>query len=710
MSSAHAAPRPELPPGRTAATTGVAPGPTNGNAGGRSGFRGDVEGLRAVAVSAVLLYHAGLPFLTGGYVGVDVFLVISGYLITGLLVREATATGGISLVGFYARRAKRLLPQAAGVLVTVSALSWLLLPPLRRMHVAGDVAAAALYVVNWRFAQQTVDYFDAGVQDSPLQHFWSLAVEEQYYLVWPLVLLAVWWWMRRRGRDGLTVLRPTVATIGVVSLVYCLYATYLGTADAYFSTLTRAWELALGGLLALGVALPVWVPRRVATVLAWAGIGAIVWSAVHFSGATAFPGAAALVPTLGAAAVILAGSRGDDSTARPLTWRSTRYVGRISYAWYVWHWPLLAFAALRWGTLSAWQGLLIAAASLVPAVLTFHFLEEPLRHSRALARRPRRALLVGAVCMVLALVAGVGVYVGAPRVPTAKKADVSGAETSHQAAKKPQKKAQAIRPDPARADEDRSQMYGDGCLVRQPDTSSPPCVYGDPSSDTTVVMFGDSHMMQWFPALNAVAKKRGWRLVGLTKSGCPPADITAYNSSFKRAYTECDDWRSATLRRIEQDEHPALIVTSQLSRYAVYQDGDKLSRSDSAGPLEDAYVSTLRRLRSTGARVVVVRDSPKPPNDVNDCVADSLHHLDRCATSSARDHPFTAVDARAADKVPGVRLLDPTPVICPDGTCPAVMGNALVYRNGGHLTATFAHTLAPWFARRLPHSLHPAEG
>ena len=391
----------------------------------KEGFRPDVEGLRAVAVGAVLLYHAGVPFAPGGYVGVDVFFVISGFLITGLLVRELEKTGTVSLARFYSRRAKRLLPVTVVVLgaVVLVAGSWPQFDPVRMDEVSLGVVASGLYVMNWLLAARATDYFAAGLQASPVQHFWTLAVEEQFYLVWPALLLGVAWWCRRANRGLRPVLAATFAAVAISSLAYSVYSTQLQAGAAYFSTLTRGWELALGGMLALVPASRlVPQPRWVAFALAWTGLGAIAFATFRFNDDTLFPGYAALVPTLGTAAIITAGIGSTMTSAGParlLTLGPVRHVGRISYSWYLWHWPPLVFASTLWGKLSPLEGMGILAASYVPAVLTNRLVEKPFLHSETLSRYPRKALALGGACTASSVALGLGLFALTPSVPEA---------------------------------------------------------------------------------------------------------------------------------------------------------------------------------------------------------------------------------------------------------------------------------------------------
>jgi hypothetical protein len=399
-------------------------------------------------------------------------------------------------------------------------------------------------------------------------------------------------------------------------------------------------------------------------------------------------------------AIILAGTwAGRASVGRLLTLRPVRHVGRVSYSWYLWHWPFLVFAEAAWGALSVLGGMAVVAVSWLPAVVSHRFLEHPLHRSRLLTRRPRWALRLGLACTLVAVLLGIGLAAVQPGLRTAPASAVTGAES---AATTLQASAAAVRPNPRDATKDRSRMYADGCLVAPPGTVSPGCVYGDADGATTVVLFGDSHAMQYFPALDAVARERGWRLVGLTKAGCTPASTLVVNDQLRRAYTECQRWRERTLRRIAATEKPALIVTSGLSEYTAVRDGRRLDADDTAAALRRGWTTTLKRLRTVAPQVVVIRDGPASPRDVPDCVSGALDDLSRCAFSAAQGLDAAPVDVAAAQTVPGVRVVDPTPVLCPDGTCPAVIGNALVYRDRRHLTATFVKTLGPWMTRQLP--------
>ncbi len=667
-----------------------------------TGFRPDIEGMRAIAIVAVLLCHAGIPFAAGGYVGVDVFFVISGFLITRLLLNEVGRRGTLSIRGFYARRIKRLLPLSAVLLVTVSILSIVILSPVRAVEVSGDIVSSAFYVANWHFAGQSVDYFAQDIEPSPVLHLWSLAIEEQFYLVWPTLILGVTWYWRRQGKSVRPVLWATFVTVFVASLAFGIYYTNAEPAAAYFSTFGRAWELALGALLALvGI---VAIPRLAALALSWAGVAAIVYAILAFDESTPFPGAAALVPTLGAAALILAGgawqTRAKGTPTGLLSTAPARYVGRISYSWYLWHWPMLIFAAALWGPLSVWEGIAVTAVSWIPTAATHYVVEEPFRHAQKLVQIPRRAFALGAACMALAVGSAALLDASAPTIETAPISQVKGAAALTEQVQ-PQDKAVALRPNPLRAREDRSKMFYDGCLVGIGGTNSNRCLYGDPDGTKTLILFGDSHAMQYFTPLEKLALENNWRLIALTKAECTPGEIKIRSMVEEREYSQCDEWREKTMERIEEAGSRAMVVMSGDTAYTPYdEDGNELSGREASEAMEESYTKTIDRIHDAGLQVTVIRDTPASASDVPSCVSEDLDNLEKCAFERVRDWNLE-FDVRAAEKSPYATLIDITDEICPADLCRAVIGNALVYRDKTHLTATFARTLSPWIGEGI---------
>jgi peptidoglycan/LPS O-acetylase OafA/YrhL len=600
------------------------------------------------------------------------------------------------------------MPQVLCAIAAVAVASALLLSPERADVVATDVMAAGAYVMNWRLEAAAVDYFSVA-QDRPLDHFWSLAVEEQFYLAWPLILLAVTWRSRARGGDPRRPLAGALAAIAVVSLVYAVRRVGAAPQQAYFSALARAWELALGGLLALALGGRRLAPRAAAAA-AWAGVAAIGLATVAFGPATPIPGAVALLPTLGAAALLAAGTSPRlPAPTRALTLAPVRFIGGVSYAWYVWHWPALVFAAAAWGPLSASEGVAVVLASLVPAVVTHRWIEEPLRRSKLHVRRTRATLAAAVAGPALAVATGVALSASLSSPPALAAREAEGApQLARTHAIQPS--ATAVRPRPRDASADRGRPYYDGCLAGERAVRSKPCVYGDRRSKTTVVLFGDSHAMQYFPALQTLALRRHWRLVELTKGGCPPPRVRVVYTLSRRDYTQCGAWREYALRRIERTERPALVVAAASAHYTVIgAEGRRLGPAASTRALATAYAPTLQRLRAAAPHVAVLADPPRPPLDVPDCVSRSMRRLRRCAFARGPALANAAVITAAVRRA-GVQVIDPAGRFCLARLCPAVIGGVLVYRNSGHVTATFVATLAPWLARQLPALSAPARG
>jgi peptidoglycan/LPS O-acetylase OafA/YrhL len=673
------------------------------------GFRPDIEGLRAVAILTVLGHHAGLP-LHGGFVGVDIFFVISGFLITGLLVDELWRTGTISWLRFVGRRIRRLLPAAVLVLVVTAVVSFFVVPGLRRRDVGIDIAAAAAYVVNWVFAGREVDYLASDLRPSPVQHFWSLAVEEQFYVLWPALLIVLALLVRRPTR------RVVMSALGVLvasSFVWSVWFSHTAPRPAFFTTSTRIWELGLGALLAVALAgrhRPA-IPARASAALGWASLAVLAVVVVALPEGIEWPGAWALLPTVPTAVLLWVGWQGArGGPVRLLGTRPMVWVGGLSYSIYLWHWPVIVLG--EWtadavgATLPSWGKLALAVVAIVPAWLSWRFVETPIHHGPGLRDRPRALLAAG---LALSLV---GVLAALPLLPVRSPFDTSpaggrmpsvtelGASTV-----RPGQPLSAVddpgwvTPDPVTSGEDRPEADVDRCQVAA-DVSEPvACTFGDPDGPTTVALVGDSKAMQWLPALQEAGRERGWRIVTWGKSSCAFAAAPATEAG--TAYPECDAWNEAVVRALRADP-PDVVVTSGVATTARTESGT------GRRPLVDGYAARWRSLADRGVPVVVVGDSPVSPDDLDVCAARHPRELSRCAFPAA---PATTgsglpVQRDAADAAgPGVALLDLTPWICPGWLCPVVVGHVAVHRAGDHITATYAATLAPQVGRAVDDAL-----
>jgi len=368
--------------------------PADAPGGVELGFRPDVEGLRAVAVVLVVLFHAGVSWLRGGYTGVDVFFVISGFLITGLLLREHEQRGRISLSGFYARRARRILPAAMLVIIATVVASYYIQNFIQYAKVAQDGRWTALFAGNIHFGTESAGYFQQSAAPSPLEHYWTLAVEEQFYVVWPALVLLVGAVLKRVPLRWRVTAVATCAT--VASFTWSLIQTHSSPTWAYFSPFTRGWELGIGAIAAALVPQFTRLPRVIGALLAYAGLGAIVAGALWFTSSTPFPGTAALLPVLGAAAVVVGGAAGLGA-GKLLGLRPVRSIGRVSFGWYLLHFPpmIILTGALWTHPLPVHENLVIAVATLAGAYLLYAVVERPIRRSVFLGYRPWLSIAMG---------------------------------------------------------------------------------------------------------------------------------------------------------------------------------------------------------------------------------------------------------------------------------------------------------------------------
>jgi peptidoglycan/LPS O-acetylase OafA/YrhL len=682
--------------------------------------RKDIEGLRAVAILAVVLYHAHLGVVPGGYVGVDVFFVISGYLITDHLFREVDETGSVSFGAFYGRRIRRLLPASFLVLAVTAVASAVILPPLTARSALKDGVACALYVGNYRFALLQTNYLTASAPPSPFQNYWSLGVEEQFYLIWPAVLLlaSLAWQVRRPSR------RAATAVLGAVAVTSCTYSIWLTHASqpwAFFSLPTRAWELAVGGLIALCA--PAIGRMRARPLVGWLGLALVLWSVTTFTDTTAFPGTAAIVPVLGAGAIIAAGcgERNGHGPVQVLRPAPMQVMGRVSYSWYLWHWPMLILVPAALGhPLSLAQNLGVAALSFLVATVTFIAVERPLRTARWLTNPPRRSLSLGAVLSVGAVAACVLSVLTLPGLTGSGRAPVASAAVRQVSHTPPTSAAQsdpvlaqltrattAINEQVARslteqvvpanldptlsgAQTDEPPVFVDGCLDSYTDTSLRHCTFGLTTSSTTVVLFGDSHAAMWFPAVEQAANQYGWRLINWTKATCPPFPLPIFSPVLGRTFTECNQWRTDVLNELAVI-HPSLVILGVARHYTDVYDFT---------PYSDVWLSGLsqevRAIRSIGAQVMVMGPVPKPPFDVPGCLSAHLSDATACTVplSSAIDTGGMTEERTAVERTGGT-YVDTEPWLCAESWCPVMVDNLVVYRDDNHLTQAYATFLAP---------------
>ena len=638
-------------------------------------WRTDIEGLRGLAILLVVLYHAGVPGFSGGYVGVDVFFVLSGYLITGILVREIEETGQLDLFRFYVRRARRLLPAAALLLISVSAFGFVYYAPLEQIDLAKTALASAAYVSNILFGVRATDYLAADAETNPLLHMWSLSVEEQFYLVWPALVLGLLAGFSRNRSRTLTRQRLAWGMLIVATASFALTLFLMATGQthwAFFSSPTRVWEFALGGLVVLVPNLWLQRERNFTQILGWLGLAAVLLAGSLYTARTPFPSWAALLPVLGTLFILLAGER-QGRLASVLSLRPLRLFGRFSYSWYLWHWPALVFARELHEDITLPQNLIVLALTLGAAALSYRFVENPVRRSRPLGRSAYGTVYGAALIGALALFSlGLGAsWWGVAAV-------------------------QSRSPEQARyvaAREDKPTVSNTRCTVRRTGTRLADCAEGPADAPFTVALFGDSHAAQWAPALQKIASERGWRLLYYMKVGCPGIDVTLFAQSLGRDYTECDTWRGAALDEMRA-VNPDLVVMSSFGHYGVLDAQDWRVGSE----------AVFADLAAIAGSVVVIRDSPLPDSDVPACLSRGtwrrklgLNVGERSCNFPARNRKSVEVfeaQQEAAREFRNVHLLDLTNVLCPQGVCVVQTEERILFRDYNHLTASYVRSLS----------------
>jgi peptidoglycan/LPS O-acetylase OafA/YrhL len=643
-------------------------------------YRPDIEGLRGLAVALVVAYHATPKRFHGGFIGVDVFFVISGYLITGLLLREIEQTGRLSFAGFYARRARRLLPASALVLLTTILACSIFLSPLQQSRLGDSGTYTALYISNFWFLHQSIDYFAPGIAGNPFLHTWSLAVEEQFYLVWPaIVLLGMRGLRSRRGLFALMVF------ITLASLAVSVWFSQRLAPVAFFSPFARAWEFSIGGVALLLAPYESKVPPVLRAAGSWLGLAAILVSAVLLRDQVGWRGWHALLPVLGTAA-ILHGRVPRMSAAWVLELPFMQWTGRVSYVWYLWHWPALAVVAAmnEWTPFSQriQQVVLCVFGSLVLAAITHYLAENPIRFSRYLASR--RAISLVGVAVITATSAGIAIAWHSAEVQAAQVLPGGGLRT-------------------ALGDLNK---LGEGCPgVQSAGTDLVECTSGDPSSKTRVVLFGDSHAGQWYPAFRDIANQRGWEVILIRKPACPTAEVSVFSTTLNRQYVECDVWRELAIKRIIS-LHPTAVV---MANHPIENFSSGLKGRDEIW--REGSRKTVETMSAAGITSILLRDTPSPGFDVPDCVSGDTswwarHHasgINPCIfdRKKALDDGIFHADQEAAAGLPLVHVLDLSDLFCDGAVCLPIKNGVLVYRDDNHISEPFARSIASAVGDRL---------
>ena len=603
-----------------------------------------IQGLRALAALLVTIFHARL--VPGGFIGVDIFYVISGYLITGLILREIEQTGSLDLNAFYQRRIKRLLPTSVFVLFITAIVGMFVLPAITRDALGRDLFAAAAYISNYLFAWWQNDYQNLNATPSPFIHYWSLAVEEQFYVVWPILLLLL-------ARYGRRAIFWGISITTVLSLLLSVYQTQTSPIWAFYSLPTRAWELGVGALL-LFVPEKVWRNRFIP----WLGVIGIAIATFNFDENTAFPGLNAVLPVFATALLIGSISIWPRAFNDLSNNRISQWLGAISYPLYLWHWPALVLPSSALGRpLRIRERLFCILLTVVLAHLTSKFIEQPLRHKKI---EGKKVYLFFVATTITSLVAGLIIS-----ATSSSMISVKGTNYKFNLIDVMEKPA----------------VYGDDCHVNYGETKSGYCTYGDTKSNRTLVLYGDSHAAQWFPALEQIALERGYKLISLTKSACPAVDAPREDQgAFKNVH--CEKWRQNSIARIKSI-HPDAVITSSFQYFTPTS-----GFHSKAGWWDDGQRRLLSELRGSSNHLIYISDTPRPLRDIPNCLA------------SRDSHTCDSTEKTRNVIINGFEKIDPTPWLC-TSYCPAIKDGYVAYRDASHISVAASLALKPELEKAL---------
>lgn len=645
-------------------------------------LRLDLQGLRAIAVTVVFLAHAGVVGFSGGFIGVDLFFVLSGFLITGILFKEYEANGRLDVVAFYSRRLKRLLPAMVLMIAITLLVSFVVLPSFQAKAQIGSAPFASLWLSNFYFSFNELDYFNELGQNDLFLHTWSLGVEEQFYLVWPfLFLLLVTWPLGRHNSKSRLRLRLALGLglVFVSSLALNLYWTEGSPLLAFYQMPARAWQFAMGALLFFAVQRPELrrdIPLNgiAGALFLFAGAVVLALCVYLYSDRIPYPGWAALLPSFAAVLVILAGSLIPENR-NPLAWGPLVWLGNRSYSLYLWHWPVLLLFEAIYGSLTIELTGTVILISLLLTELTYRSIERPFWKGALSDFAPKQIVQAGTLVMLLALLG------------------------SFHAARQPIVDGVAVNSDMSQQwRSDYPLIYSMPCDAWFSHDKVQPCVFGPKDAEKTVILLGDSIGAQWFSLVGSSYLQRNWRLVVLTKSSCPMVDHSYFYQRIKQVFTVCDQWRNKVLDRLPE-WRPDVVVVGSASTYD-FSEQEWISGSQ----------RVWEKIRDTGARVVVLPGTPTIDMDAPSCISREIQNrrtdlAEACSTDQSQDGAYRVTELleNAASDMPKVQVLDLNSWVCPGGICSALTEEGIVvFRDSQHLTDSFVISIAPEIAPQLP--------
>ncbi len=623
----------------------------------------------------VVLFHMSFPGFDSGFVGVDIFFVLSGFLITGILVRELDETGGIDLLRFWSRRIRRLLPAGSVVIAAVLGFSWTFSSPLSWKQTSDTARSAVLYYSNYYFAGEESDYFGSDTEGNPLLHFWSLSVEEQYYLVWPLLFAGIGLWAARsKSTKSASILVGAIAAVIIASFAHSYMLSDSGSSSAYYLTTSRAWEFAVGALAAvLTRKKPNQLAASVRSASAIVGLAVIAISLVALDFAP-FPAPAGVLPVAGTLLFLWAAVPNETVLGRLMALPPVQYIGRLSYSWYLWHWPFLVLGQQYLQSTSPTTRVGLVGASLLAAIATHHLVENPLRYSTQLRSKPR-SYAFGLLTIVL----GFG---GAFALTSAAEASLT-------------------EPDLAALQELREPWYNEAtqdfaCATSDVERLRQRCTFGATDSPVSVLLLGDSNAEHWLPTLTTLGEQNNFSVTLRVRGGCPAPSVVGTGTIDPALCSELQDATASMVSELDPD----LIVISNTANYVDDMVGDGGASLSDEGR-KDLWIDKTGSLLDEIDQYPIIWIKPIPTFDYDpvDCLAtkadsECTNPIGPATNSAVRQGTWTeeALQTRSSDSI---ITFDPLATLCNETDCPLVVDGVYVYRDSTHLSAPMADYFAP---------------
>lgn len=641
-------------------------------------FREEIEGLRAIAAMLVAIYHIWFGNVSGG---VDVFFVVSGFLITTSLLSRYERTGEIDFLDFILRLAKRLFPLAFLVLFTVSIAAIFLLPEIQWAQTVKELIASALYYQNWQLAFNSVDYLAQNNEASPFQHFWAMSIQGQFYLIWPtLLFLAISLAKYLFNKSVRTTFLVTLITVFIISFSYSIYKTSVNQPWAYFDTFTRVWEFSLGGIVALLISKIV-LRKSVSFIIGWIGLFSIIILGQIIQVSTVFPGYAALWPTLSAIIIIIAGNQGGKwGVHRLLSSKPLMKMGSISYAFYLWHWPILIFYFILTNNekVSILDGLLIIIFSIVLSYLSTMFIEKPIRNQNPKTFINKILIPVSLMIPVLIFASIWSSYIEKNQVTLAfssQEDDYYGALALINGKDEITINSDVpIIPSAMQARNDLPLNYLEGCHQKAGKSDVIKCEFGELTEyEFSIAIVGGSHSAHWLPAFIEFSEEEKIKVINYTKSGCR-------FTSEDDIVDDCIDWNNNLIEVLSSDK-PDFVFTLA-------------DRSDKSN-VPIGFVEQWEKLNNIDIPVIAIRDTPRFDFDMAVCVEENGPISDECIVNREDVLPYHSPWDKLINKPKNVHYIDLTDYFCETSECKPVVGNILIYRDKSHITSTYAKSLGP---------------